>query len=115
MSDGKTMFGTTPGSGTDIQLRIEGGTVWLVQGKIADLFATTKQNVSRRLRNLLHVNDLMDISGVKERAPTAADGVLDPHNTHNRNIMHIGIPGRDACRTLCINGILFNSGKKSCV
>jgi hypothetical protein len=35
----------------EVSLRAEGGSVWLTQGEIAELFATTKQNIRRHVRN----------------------------------------------------------------
>ena len=37
---------------TRIDVRIEGDTVWLSQAQMADLFQTTKQNVSTHVRNI---------------------------------------------------------------
>ena len=58
----------------DIQLRVEGGTVWLTQIEIAELFASTKQNVSLHIRNIFDDNELPSGSVVKESLTTAADG-----------------------------------------
>lgn len=59
---------------TDIQLQLEAGTVWLTQLEIAELFATTKQNISLHIRNILKENELQIYSVVKESLTTAADG-----------------------------------------
>lgn len=59
---------------TEIQLRIEGNTVWLTQLEIAELFATTKQNVSLHIQNVLKESELREGSVVKESLTTAADG-----------------------------------------
>lgn len=58
----------------EIQLRLEGGTVWLTQLEIAELFATSKQNVSLHIQNILDENELSENSVVKESLTTAADG-----------------------------------------
>jgi len=65
-----------PGRGgrPDFALRVEGGTVWLTQSEVAELFQTTKQNVSLHIRNLLRDNELHQDSVVKESLTTAADG-----------------------------------------
>ena len=57
-----------------VQLRALDGTVWLTQLEIADLFATTKQNVSLHTRNVLKEAELRRDSVVKESLTTAADG-----------------------------------------
>lgn len=59
---------------TKIQLRAEGGTVWLTQSEIADLFQTTKQNVSQHLKNIFNDRELQEDSVVKDSLTTAADG-----------------------------------------
>lgn len=58
----------------DIRLRVEGGTVWLTQLEIAELFATSKQNVSLHINNILKEKELNGVSVVKESLTTASDG-----------------------------------------
>lgn len=58
----------------DIRLRVEGGTVWLTQLEIAELFATSKQNVSLHINNILKEKELSGVSVVKESLTTASDG-----------------------------------------
>ncbi len=58
----------------EILLRVEGGTVWLSQVEIAELFVSTKQNVSLHVCNILKENELRSNSVVKESLTTAADG-----------------------------------------
>ena len=57
-----------------VQLRAQDGGVWLAQLEIAELFATTKQNVSLHVRNILKERELAEDSVVKESLTTAADG-----------------------------------------
>lgn len=57
-----------------LQLRIDGGTIWLSQAEIAELFQTTKQNVSLHAKNILEEGELQSGSVVKESLTTAADG-----------------------------------------
>ena len=59
---------------TRLQLRLEGDTVWLTQLEIAELFQTTKQNVSLHARNIFGDQELDENSVVKESLTTAADG-----------------------------------------
>ncbi|MEQ1685377.1 MAG: virulence RhuM family protein [Burkholderiaceae bacterium] len=59
---------------TRLQVRLDGRTVWLTQGLIAELFQTTKQNVSLHLRNIFAEHELQADSVVKESLTTAADG-----------------------------------------
>lgn len=57
-----------------VQLKARDGSVWLTQLEVADLFATTKQNVSLHMRNILRERELVADSVVKDSLTTAADG-----------------------------------------
>lgn len=59
---------------TQVYLRAEGGSAWLSQGEMAELFATSKQNISLHIRNILKDKELAEESVVKESLTTAADG-----------------------------------------
>lgn len=59
---------------TRLDLRAEGGSVWLTQLEIAELFQTTKQNVSLHARNIFEDGELREDSVVKDSLTTAADG-----------------------------------------
>lgn len=59
---------------TRLDLRLEGETVWLTQLEIAELFQTTKQNVSLHTNNLFKEGELLLDSVVKDSLTTAADG-----------------------------------------
>jgi len=58
----------------NLQVRLDGQTVWLTQGAMAELFQTTKQNISLHVRNILDEGELRPDSVVKEYLTTAADG-----------------------------------------
>ena len=59
---------------TRVQLRVVDGGVWLSQLEIAELFTTSKQNVSLHAANVLKEGELSAVSVVKESLTTAADG-----------------------------------------
>lgn len=59
---------------THLHLRVEGETIWLSQSEIAELFQTTKQNVSLHAKNIFEDKELRENSVVKESLTTAADG-----------------------------------------
>ncbi len=59
---------------TRLQLRADGKTVWLTQLEIAELFQTTKQNVSLHAKNIFKDGELHPDSVVKESLTTATDG-----------------------------------------
>lgn len=59
---------------TRLHLRMEAETIWLSQLEIAELFQTTKQNVSLHAKNIFADGELRPDSVVKESLTTAADG-----------------------------------------
>ncbi len=59
---------------TRINLRVEADSIWLSQLEIAELFQTTKQNVSLHAKNIFSEGELMPDSVVKDSLTTAADG-----------------------------------------
>lgn len=59
---------------TRLHLRVDEGTVWLSQLEIAELFQTTKQNVSLHAKNIFEDGELSRDSVVKESLTTATDG-----------------------------------------
>ena len=63
-----------PDGAAEIQLRAEDGSVWLTQLEMADLFASTKQNISLHTKNILEEGELPTGSVVKESLTAAADG-----------------------------------------
>lgn len=59
---------------TRLHLRVETDSIWLSQLEIAELFQTTKQNVSLHAKNIFEDGELGQDSVVKESLTTAADG-----------------------------------------
>ncbi|OGU50467.1 MAG: cell filamentation protein Fic [Ignavibacteria bacterium GWC2_35_8] len=51
----------------------KGETVWLTQAQMADLFQTTKQNISLHIKNIFTERELQEDSVVKEYFTTASD------------------------------------------
>ena len=64
-----------------VQFRTMDGTVWLSQIEIADLFATTKQNVSLHVKNILAERELAAEATVKETLTLQVEGrrPVQPH------------------------------------
>ncbi len=55
-------------------MRLEDETVWLTQAQMAELFQTSKQNVSLHTNNIFKEKELSPDSVVKDSLTTAADG-----------------------------------------
>lgn len=65
---------TSQSGGNTIEVRVQDETVWLTQNLIAELFQTTKQNISLHLKNIFQDGELDENSVVKDFLTTAADG-----------------------------------------
>jgi hypothetical protein len=59
---------------SEINVRFDEGSVWLTQAQMADLFQTTKQNISLHIKNIFEDKELDADSVVKECLTTASDG-----------------------------------------
>ena len=57
-----------------LSLRVDAGTVWLTQAEIAELFQTTKQNVSLHIKNILEEGELPAEATVKESLTVQFEG-----------------------------------------
>jgi hypothetical protein len=57
-----------------IEVRLEDENVWLTQNAMAELFDTTKQNISSHIQNIFNEEELKENSVVKENLTTAKDG-----------------------------------------
>lgn len=58
----------------EVQLQTLDGTVWLNQGEMAELFDTTKQNVSLHIKNILMEGELPEAATVKESLTVQNEG-----------------------------------------
>ncbi len=65
---------TTDDGQVKIEVRLENENVWLTQNAMAELFDTTKQNISLHIKNIFEENELNENSVVKENLTTATDG-----------------------------------------
>ncbi len=67
---------TTDDGQVDIEVRLEDENVWLTQNSMAELFDTTKQNISLHIKNIFDEKELDENSVVKENLTTAKDGKI---------------------------------------
>jgi hypothetical protein len=61
-----------------IEVRIEDETVWLTQLQMAELFQTTRSNITLHIGNLFKEQELKSISVSKDFLLTAIDGKMYP-------------------------------------
>ncbi|MBI4650814.1 virulence RhuM family protein [Candidatus Desantisbacteria bacterium] len=59
---------------TKLDVRFQDETVWLSQQLMAELFQTTKQNISLHIKNIFEEGELQEDSVVKDFLTTASDG-----------------------------------------
>lgn len=67
------IYNTVDGK-TSVSLLAKDGTAWMNQNQLAELFATTKQNISLHIQNILEEGELDENSVVKDYLTTANDG-----------------------------------------
>jgi hypothetical protein len=64
----------SPDGRASVALYAKDGTVWMNQKQIAELFATSKQNIGQHVSNILEEKELEEKSVVKDFLTTAEDG-----------------------------------------
>ena len=68
---------TTEDGRSQIKLRAEQQTVWLMQLEMAGLFDATKQNISLHLKNVFHDGELDPAATVKESLTVQTEGARE--------------------------------------
>ena len=74
MEEQKIILYTTEDGKASLALYAKGGNVWMNQNQLAELFDTSKQNISLHIVNVLEENELRENSVVKDYLTTASDG-----------------------------------------
>ena len=57
-----------------LQLKVDGGTIWLSQAEIAELFQTTKHNISIHTKNIFQDGELTKEATVKDSLTVQTEG-----------------------------------------
>ncbi len=68
---------------THVQVVVGDETVWISQQAMAEVFGTSKQNISLHLKNVFKTNELAEHGVVKEILTTASDGKKYKTNFYN--------------------------------
>ena len=71
---GSLLFYQTEDGLTKIEVRLVNETMWLTQAQMAELFQTTKQNVSLHIQNVFDEGELDRVSTVKEYLTVQTEG-----------------------------------------
>ena len=88
---GEFLLYQTEDGQTRIECRFAGETIWLSQATMAELYQTSKQNVSLHLKNLHEEGELIEDRVVKEYLTTGPDGKNYRVNHYNLDaILSIG-------------------------
>lgn len=66
---------------------MEGETVWLTLNQLAELFSTTKQNISLHINDILKEGELSEAATVKEYLTVQQEG----NRTVNRSLQHYNL------------------------
>lgn len=72
--ENKIIIYQTQDGQTKIDVRLENETVWLTQNQMAELFQTTKQNVSLHIKNIFEEGELSENSTVKDYLTVQQEG-----------------------------------------
>jgi hypothetical protein len=72
---------------TMLEVRIEDETVWLTQMQMAELFQTTRNNITLHIGNLFKENELAQISVCKDSLLTAQDGKQYKTKLYNLDVI----------------------------
>ena len=75
MSNDMIIYNTEDGK-SKISLKLENGTVWLSQLEIAELFETTKQNVSKHIKAIFEDGELLEKVVVNYQLITTQHGAI---------------------------------------
>ena len=75
--DNKIIIYETQEGKPNISVRIDGETVWLTQIQLAELFSTTKQNISLHIKNIFEEGELTRESTVKENLTVQKEGTRE--------------------------------------
>lgn len=74
VNPGEFLLYQTEDGTTRVQVRVAEETVWLTQAAMADLFQSSKQNISLHIQHIFEEGELVRESVVKEYLTTAGDG-----------------------------------------
>lgn len=86
-SDSEIVLYQTEDQQTRIQVRLDGGTVWLTQAQLADLFQTTPQNITLHLRAIYAEMELDEQATCKEYLQVREEGA----RTVRRSLRHYNL------------------------
>ena len=63
---GELLFYTSKDGKVKMEIRVEDETIWMSQQMMAELFQTTKQNISLHIANITQCGELQETGTIKE-------------------------------------------------
>ncbi len=101
MTNSEILLYQTEDGQTKIDVRLEEESVWLSQVQMAELFQTTKQNISLHIKNVFEEGELEEISTVKDYLTVQTEGKREVQRKlmffkSVQNKMHWAIHGHTA-------------------
>lgn len=88
-----------------LEVMLQNETVWLTQQQMAELFKTTKQNISLHINNSFREGELIPESVLKESLTTADDGKNYRTKYYNLDvIISVGYRVKSKVVTFCVAG-----------
>ena len=87
MDKGEIVIYQDENGNTQLEVKLDDNTVWLTQTQMAELFDTTKQNISLHIKNIFDEGELFQNSVVKDYLTTAADGKNYSTNYYNLDMI----------------------------
>ena len=73
-NDNKVIIYTDASGLTTVNVRLEDESLWLTQAQMAELYQTSKSNVSEHIKHIFEEGELAEVSVVRKFRTTAADG-----------------------------------------
>lgn len=86
---GNIIIYNTDDGKASVSLYAKDGMVWMNQNQIAELFDTSKPNISMHISNILKEGEIRQDSVVKEYLTTAADASTGRNNIVSGNVLRI--------------------------
>ena len=81
------IYKTTDTNNFQLEVRVEDDTVWLTQAQMADLFQTTRNNITLHISNVFKENELHENSVCKDSLLTASDGKKYKTKLYNLDVI----------------------------
>jgi hypothetical protein len=81
------IYKTSDENNFQLEVRVENETVWLTQAQMADLFQTTRNNVTLHISNVFNENELQENSVCKDSLLTAGDGKKYKTKLYNLDVI----------------------------